>query len=259
MFLRKVRSLPILPLYFLAIVICIWEMLPRIGLVNPLIIPPFTEVIRVFFNVLITDEIMGLKFTPHLLTTLSEFAYACALMLPLGFSIGFCVGQLKYFGMIFEPIIYLLYAIPNLVLYPIFLLILGIGELSKIVFGIFVGIFPCTIYIISGFRQVDKSYIRVARLFGAKGYQLIRYVIIPAAMPGILLGIRLGICYAFIGVILAETLGSLRGLGYLINTATYLFNQRALFVVISIILIISTCLHYSLQTLEKMMLRWQMT
>jgi ABC-type nitrate/sulfonate/bicarbonate transport system permease component len=114
---------------------------------------------------------------------------------------------------VFEPLFSSIYAIPIVILFPLCILFFGIGPESKIAFGATYGFFPIVLNTIAGFGHVDDRYVRWARSMGASEPQLFRHVMLPAALPVVMSGLRIGFVITFASTIGGETLASLQGLG----------------------------------------------
>lgn len=240
----------------LIIFIAGWEATSRLAGISPLLLPPFSECAWTLIKIFVANSIMGYEFLPHLTTTFYELGITFMLVILTGFCLGLCIGVVKFFGDVVEPLLYLIYAIPSVLLYPVFFLFFGLEESSKIAFGLFLGLLPMTINTIAGIRQVDRAFIRIAKQLGCSDFQLVKEVLLPASLPNILTGIRLGVGYGLIGVFVGEVLASSKGLGYLIATATFLYETKELYALILLVVILSFAIHQVMRLAEKKMLAY---
>lgn len=133
-----------------------------------------------------------------------------------GLLIGLCLGLWRMAGEIAEPILNSLYAIPKITLYPVILLFFGLGIPAKVAFGVAHGIFPVILLTISGVRATRPVILRTARAMRLSPAQTILYVLVPAALPEIFTGLRIGIVLAMFGTLIGELFASERGLGFLL-------------------------------------------
>jgi len=117
-----------------------------------------------------------------------------------------------------------LYSIPKVTLYPVILLIFGIGMPAKVAFGAIHGIVPISIFALNAVRNINPTHLRTARALRLSSFDLVFKVLIPATLPEIVTGIRVGFSLALIGTLLGEMFGSQRGLGHLLMQAMSLHN-----------------------------------
>jgi NitT/TauT family transport system permease protein len=171
-------------------------------------------------------------FYKHLRITILEIGAAYALTVSLGIFIGFVIGKSRFLGDVYEPILLMLFAIPKVIFYPIIFLILGTEMMPKIVFGVILAVFTVTFNTAAGLRQVDQSYLILARSVGYPPLLTFLKVVIPAAAPTILAGLKLGFGYTIIGVVVGELLVVNAGMGFLIDWAAFQFLTSELYALI---------------------------
>jgi NitT/TauT family transport system permease protein len=147
-----------------------------------------------------------------------NFWIACGFTLGAGFGAiaGLILGVNRVIRRIFEPIVLWLAPMPKIIIYPIFLWFLGIGIASRIAMGVASAFFPVVIYTASGVRQVKPVLIDAARLLGARQFHVMTKIYLPAILPSLWLGLRLGAAISVVGIFLAETKLSQKGLGFLV-------------------------------------------
>ena len=141
----------------------------------------------------------------------------------LALGLGRLAGQLRPVRNLVEPIVEVLRPIPPLALLPLFIVWVGIGETSKIAFITYATFFPVFLTTVHAVQQVDPLLLRAAASLGARRAQLFLRVVLPAALPEILTGIRLGVALAFFVIVISEFIGAEQGLGYLINDGRNFF------------------------------------
>lgn len=164
------------------------------------------------------------NFWPHLIETGKAFAAALALATALGLAIGLLLGLKRMAGDVFEPMLVALYSIPKVTLYPILLLSFGLGLTAKIAFGALHGFIPIALFTINAVRNIRRIYLKTGRVLKLSGAATLRKIVIPAAMPEIFTGLRIGFSLTMIGTVLGEMFASQKGLGYMLMNAIGLHN-----------------------------------
>jgi ABC-type nitrate/sulfonate/bicarbonate transport system permease component len=184
-----------------------WETLP--GGINQLLLPAPAPVFRNFWILLTTNSIW-----PDLAVTVREWITAFLIATIGGCTLGYVISRSGYAVRVFDPLLAGIYSIPAILLFPLYLLFFGLGPGSKIAIGSTIAFFPVVLNTIAGLSYVDKAYITAARSMGANDLQLFWYVMLPAAFPVVLTGLRLGCILAFLSILGGETISSLAGLGH---------------------------------------------
>jgi len=240
------RSL--LVLLFLAI----WEVVPRLGLVDVTFLPPFSEVIAAGWQLAQSGELYD-DVTASLLRALSGFVIAVVVVVPLGL----VTGWYARLGDFLNQIIEIARNTAPLALLPVFILLLGIGELSKVTMVIYSCAWPLLLNTIAAVRQVDPLLIKSARTMGATPSQLFRKVILPASLPTIFVGVRLASASAMLVLVASEMVGAKSGLGYLIINSQYSFLIPQMYFGILGITVIGLVFNAILEALERRLMRWK--
>jgi sulfonate transport system permease protein len=191
-----------------AIFLAAWETAPRAGIVDPTYVSQPSRVVTVSLEIVTSGG-----FLRDVAVSLSEFAIGFALAIAAGVPLGLVLGKFPVLRYVLDPPIMAIYATPHLALLPIFIVWLGIGMQSKIAVA-FVGAFiPILVNTMSGVRGVERSWIVAARSFCAGELDVFLKVILPASVPSVVLGIRLGLSRAVLGVVVAEMYQSQAGIG----------------------------------------------
>lgn len=164
------------------------------------------------------------SFWPHLAETARAFALALALAVGIGLSLGFLLGVNRFAGEVFEPVLVALYSIPKITLYPILLLMFGLGIAAKVAFGTIHGVIPITLFTLAAVRNVRPVFVKTGRVMGLGTGGMITGILLPAAMPEIFTGLRVGFSLTLIGTLLGEMFASQRGLGFMLMNAIGLHN-----------------------------------
>jgi ABC-type nitrate/sulfonate/bicarbonate transport system permease component len=159
----------------------------------------------------------------HVGATVWRVAAGFAIGTAAALLLGVLAGQVAVLRRIVEPVVELLRPIPPLAMLPLFIVWVGIGETSKVAFIAYAIFFPTFLTTVHAVQQVDPLLLRAARSLGARRAQLFARVILPAALPEILTGLRLGVALGFFVIVISEFIGAERGLGYLINDGRNFF------------------------------------
>jgi len=258
---RKVLSFPNLSLKklfkrFIAIfaLLIIWEISPRLGIVDRTFLPPFSEVIQAWWQLVLSGELLS-HFKASLARSLTGFALAILFAIPLGL----LVGWYKPLAEILTPLLEVFRNTAALALLPVFILILGIGETSKISIIVYACSWPILLNTISGVKNVDPLLIKSAKSMGLSSFRLFQKVILPASIPTIFTGIRLAGASSILVLIAAEMVGAKAGLGYLINYAQYNFQVPNMYAGIITISALGLLFNWILIKLERYFTSWKST
>jgi len=173
---------------------------------------------------------------PHLNFTLSSWIVSVVLACVVGLSLGLLLGLHRASGLVFEPLIVALSSLPKVTLYPMVLLICGLGQSSKILFGFIHGVLPIMLFTLGAVREIPLHYIKTARTLGLDRGTILRRVMLPAMASSIVSGMRLGASLCLLGVIIGEMFGAQRGLGFLLMNAIDI-NDTAQMAAVALILI----------------------
>lgn len=163
-------------------------------------------------------------FRPHLRDTMIAFVAGYALAVVLGLAIGFWLGFHRLSGEIFEPMVVAVYSLPKVTLYPILLLAFGLGLSAKVAFGTLHGMIPIILFTLSAVRNVRPILVKLGRVLKLTPTQMVRSILLPAALPEIFTGLRVGFSLTLIGTLLAEMFASQRGIGHLLMNGIGLHN-----------------------------------
>ena len=159
------------------------------------------------------------RFHPHVIESLLAFAQGFAIAIAIGLLIGLTLGANRLAGEVAEPILVALYSIPKVTLYPVILLIFGIGMPAKVAFGAIHGSVPISIFAMNAIRNINPIYLRAARTLKLSQSDIARKILLPAALPEIVTGIRVGFSLTLIGTLIGEMFGAQRGVGHLLMQA----------------------------------------
>lgn len=192
-------------------VMLVWHVATRARWVSPLILPDLGLLGRTLVALLARPATYH-----HVAVTAWEFGAAMLFALAAGLAVGVLAGTVRYVGDLLEPVLLALYAVPIVMAFPLCILFFGIGSTSKIAFGGLYAFFPVAIHALKGLRHVDRGLVRAAVAMGAGPWLLLVRVMIPAALPVILTGVRIGAVLGLLSIVAGEMLGSLEGVGQML-------------------------------------------
>lgn len=168
---------------------------------------------------------------PHVIETMQAFAVAIFFSITIGLLTGLVFGASRLAGDVFEPMLVAIYSIPKLTLYPILLLTFGLGMSAKVAFGAIHGIIPIALFTINAIRTIRPILVKTGRVLRFSPAQMAWRVLIPAALPEIFTGIRIGFALTLIGTLLGEMFASQKGLGNVLMRAIGLHNVDLIMVI----------------------------
>ncbi|MCQ4041866.1 ABC transporter permease [Streptantibioticus rubrisoli] len=230
----------------------LWELAPRLSLVDRTFLPPFSEVARAWWG-LVTDGQLATNAQASLVRSFSGFGLAVAVAVPLGLLIGWYRPVADLLG----PLLEVFRNTAALALLPVFVLLLGIGETSKISIVVYACTWPILLNTISAVRNVDPTLLRLARSMDLSAPRLFQKVILPSSVPTIFTGIRLAGAVSILVLVAAEMIGAKAGLGYLINSSQYNFAIPQMYAGIITISAIGVAFNQLLVAVERRLSSWR--
>ncbi|MFT4267823.1 MAG: ABC transporter permease [Xenophilus sp.] len=228
-----------------------WELIPRTGLLDTTFLPPFSDVLARLAEMLASGELPS-NIAASLGRSLAGLAIAVAFSVPLGLAIGWYTRL----GELLNPLLEIFRNTAPLALLPVFILILGLGEISKITMVTYACVWPVLLNTISAVRQVDPLLVRSARSMGLNSSRLFLKVVLPASVPTIFTGIRLAGASSLLVLIAAEMAGAQLGLGYLVSAAQFNFQIATMYAGIITLSLIGLLFNGFLRWLEHRLTRW---
>lgn len=192
-----------------------------------------------------------------LIESLWPFAVGMTLTVVVGIALGIIIAQWRVAEYVLDPYINALYAIPRIALVPLIILWAGLEFTGKVTILVSVAIFPITVNTYAGIRDVRGSMLEIGRAYGATEWQIFSKIVIPAAIPFIMAGVRLAVGLAIIGIIVAEFFTAISGLGGMIVEYANVFATAKLFVPIIVIALVGVVLTELVMWLERRLSRWR--
>jgi NitT/TauT family transport system permease protein len=229
-------------LALLALVLGAWEVLPRNGVINPLLLPPLGDVLTML------GELLG---RPQVHDALATTA------VPLGATIGVLIAENEYLGDIFKPILFYVFSVPKSIFLPMFILVFGIGFQQKVAYAAFTTTFVVLMSATAAVESVRADHVLVARSYGATRGQILRRVYVPSMMPILLETLRIAMIFNFTGVMIAEMYASRTGIGHLIASWGENFQMRQLFAGVILLATMAILFNEAVRFLEARCSTWR--
>ncbi len=224
----------------------------RTGWISALTLPKPSDVLDTFRELYES----GLLFR-HLGPSLSRLFVGAAFGVSIGISVGVLIGLFSYIRSGLVPLVAAIFPIPKIALLPLFVIWFGIGEGSKyalIAFGTFT---PTVVATYGAVDNVDRTLIRMGQSFGLSWWSIVRKIVLPGAMPGILSGLRISLAIAIILLVAAEMLGAQYGIGAYILEAGSLYDLERLFVGVVILSLLGVVVSAVIGLIERRLLDWR--
>ena len=239
----------------IGVLLLVWELLPRLITMQEgtkLFFTVPSEIGGTLWRMFATGAIWG-----PLSVSASAFAIGLAIAIAVGLPVGVLLGRSATLNAMFDPFITAFNATPRLVFLPLLLLWFGLGLWSKVMIVFIGALFPILINTYEGVRNADRVLINVMRAFGATEWGIARLVVVPNALPYIVVGLRLAIGRAVLGVVVAEFFGSEDGLGVVMVRAASRFQVDVVFAGLIVFAALSLLMTGLVKLLEDRLSRWR--
>ena len=240
---------------FIVILLAFWESVPlwyTLPKGMALFFTTPSKVAAAFQQLLINGEI-----EKHFYVSAIAFLAGLGLSIIVGLPLGLLMGRSRTLEALLDPYVTSFNASPRIVWLPLMILWFGIGIWSKIVIVFAGAVFPLLINTYAGVKNVNRVLVNVVRSFGANEWQLMKVVVLPNSLPYIIVGLRLAIGRAILGVVVGEFFGSSQGLGYMIASAATNYKVDVVFVGVAIFMGLSVILTLAVKHLESRLASWR--
>jgi NitT/TauT family transport system permease protein len=236
----------------LAIFLAIWHLasIPA----GKLLLPSPLDVVPAFIDMVRSGQLLSAT-----ASSLTVFIAGYALAIVTGVALGVLMGGMPRLGETLEIYVNALNATPRVAFIPFIILWFGLGTNAKIVVIWFQAVMPILINTYAGVQNTDPDLLEAARSFGARRGQLFRHIMLPAALPYIVTGLRLGGANAMVGTVIAELYTALSGLGYLIAQFGGTFQTAKYFSPVLVLAAMGMLISQSLKIVERRLARWKST
>jgi NitT/TauT family transport system permease protein len=239
-------------LALLAAVLGAWELLPRLGVVNALLLPPLSEVLAI-----LGDLVTRANVQEAVAVTALEVIVAFVIAVPLGAAAGIVIGESEYLSEIFKPMLFYVFSIPKSIFLPMFILVFGIGFQQKVAYAAFTTGFVVLMSATAAVESVRADHVLVARSFGATQMQILWRVYVPSMLPFLLETLRISMIFNFTGVMIAEMYASRTGIGYLIANWGENFQMPQLFAGVIVLSAVAIIFNEAVRALEARCSTWR--
>jgi NitT/TauT family transport system permease protein len=237
---------------FLALLVAAWEATARLGIVAPL-----------FFSMPSAVASAGAAlvqqpaFWRHFLITGVELFVAFALAVVVGVGTGFVIGGIRYLRDVCEPYLLLLFAFPKIAVIPLFILWFGMGFRMIVVYGAVTAALIISVNVVAGFRQVRPQFLRAARSMGARRLAVHRKIVLPSLIPVLFAGLKVGLNFAILSVLVAELVVADRGVGAFIDSATTSLRTDQVYAAIVVLAVFVAAVNALLGSVERRVSAWR--
>jgi ABC-type nitrate/sulfonate/bicarbonate transport system permease component len=229
-----VGPVTLLRVAIILVLLAVWEFLAHSGWLYRDVVPSLLTIGHALFGLLSSGD-----YYFNLGVTAGEIGVALAIGGLSGLAIGLLLGVNRFLSKAYEPYLYYLGPTPKIIFFPIMIMWFGLGVESKIALGALSCFFPVVLSVAAGMRQIDKVLIRVGQSFRASPWQMIVKIYLPAMRHPVINGVRLGLGFALIGTLLAETKLSNKGIGFLIIQAYSVFDMPRMYAMLIVLFVLA--------------------
>jgi len=234
------------------LILVLWEVLTRAGLLDPRFFPSLSDIL-----ITTVDELVNGRLGLDLVLTVQRLLIAFALSALFGVAIGVASGRWRTVEMLIRPVTDTLYPLPKIALLPLFIIIVGRGEVAYIITAFATAFFQIIISTRGTVRDVPTDLIEAGRNFGATGIRFFTRLLFPAIAPGLLNGLRLGMATCLITLIAAEFVGAEYGMGAAIRRAGQQFAVVEVYAGILIVGLLGLVINLVFRLITPLVLPWQ--
>jgi sulfonate transport system permease protein len=233
------------------LLLALWELLSRTGVIAPDVLPAPGSVGVRAWHLTETGELPR-----HLRESLKRVAVGLAVGGGAGLVLGVATGFSRLFDALIDRTVQIVRAIPFLAILPLVMVWFGVGESGRYFLVALGTLFPVYLNTVLGIRQVDPKLLEMGRVIGLPRLQLVRTVVLPGALPSILLGVRLALTNAWLALVIAETVGAPAGIGFMATNAREFLQTDVIVLVIVLYALIGLSTDLIARALERRFLAW---
>lgn len=232
----------------------LWELVGRFVITNPILFAPLSKVLAVGWTLTVSGELAS-----HLAVSMTEFAGGFALAAVVGMAFGLVMAVSRLARDLLDPWVSLFYSSPLVALMPLLIVVFGLGYGSKIAIVFIVSVFPILLSTYSGVASIDRHLVDVGLAFDASRLQRFTKILLPAALPAVIVGLRLGIGRGLTGVVVGELFAANGGVGFLIATAGQSFDTPVVLFGVLVFSLVGLALTEALHAVERRIAPWRAT
>lgn len=235
----------------LLLILAAWEIAGRFDLINPFFLSWPSAIADAAWQILVSGDLLE-----NLWVTAYSYIIGLVAACILGSLLGLAMGWWRTFGQVIDPYIVFFSAMPRIALYPVLLMIFGIGDMARILI-VFIGVFfPVLFNAYVGAKQTPQLLVDVARVFGYSNNKLFISVVLPSSLPYLMAGFRIGVTLGMIMVVVAEFFGGSSGLGQKIATAAQLYRTPEMYAWVIYTSLVAVAIVRGADYLERKVVRW---
>jgi sulfonate transport system permease protein len=235
-----------------AVLLAVWEVASRTGLLPKTLLPSPLEVAQAFVRAVLRGDLLV-----HLGVSALRAGLGMLIGAGIGLALGLLTGLSRKLQLVFDTPLQMMRAVPALALVPLVILWFGLGETAKLFIVAVTVMFPVYLNTFHGVRSVDPQLIEMARTYHVSGFAMYREVILPGALPSILVGLRFALGMSWLVLIVAETIGAEQGLGYVAMNAREFMQMDTLVLTIVLWALLGKLADVLASSLEQRLLPWQ--
>jgi sulfonate transport system permease protein len=237
----------------------VWQLVSGVGLVSATKLPPPSKVLSTALNLIETDS-PAYGTLPHaLLVSLERMGAGFTLGAGMAVTLAFVAGLSRVGDNAVDPLMQMVRTLPLFGLVPVFIVWFGIGELPKILLIALGTAIPLYLNTYAGIRGVDPKLREVGAVLGLRRRDQLRHIVLPGALPGILVGLRQSLGVAWLSLVVAEQLNASAGLGFIINQATQFLQNNVIFVALLVYTLLGLLTDWLVRGLERRALAWRLS
>ncbi|MFM0204104.1 ABC transporter permease subunit [Paraburkholderia fungorum] len=234
-----------------AMLLVLWQVASRVGLITPQVLPAPSSVAATALDLARNGDLFV-----HLGVSLLRAAAGFVIGGAIGLALGILVGFSPLAQALLDRSIQMVRAVPFLAMLPLVIVWFGVGEVAKIFLVSLAVLFPIYINTMLGIRQIDPKLMELAKVIGLDRTAVVRRIILPGAMPSILTGVRYALAHAWLALVIAETLATTKGIGFLAMDAREFLQTNVILLTIIIYAIIGVVADALVRLLEAHFLSW---
>ena len=239
------------------VVIVIWQVLSSTGVIPASKLASPASIAHTAYTLITTNSSTYGTLQASLLASFERWAIGFVLGVAIGVLLAVLTGLSRVGEVVADPILQALRSVPLLGLIPLFIVWFGIGQLPKVLFVLLSALFPVYLNTFAGIRGVDSKFFELGQVLGLKRSEMIRDIILPGALPTILVGLRQSLGTAWLALVVAEQINANAGLGFIINQGEQFLQQNVIFVALIVYLILGLLTDYIVRLIERRALTWR--
>lgn len=237
-------------IFLVVVAVLLLEALCRAGIIDRLTMQPPSEIVRDLFVLLASG-----KMNEAMLKTLTNVLVSALLAVAFGIAFGVAIHGYRAVRQGLEPLFATYYAIPIYAFYPMFIILFGLGDVPQILIGFMLAVVAVIVSTLNGLDRISRVLMKTAQVYRLGPVQAAFRITLPSAAPYLLTGVKLAVAYALIGVIGAEFIMSRTGIGYEISFAYNNFDNKIMYPLILLILIVSVAVNSALSQWERVLMQ----